>query len=298
MNTISDKSKKFIIPALTAASFGVVYGGGKSIAKSVQKLEKTFIANIKPEYFYYLDSTELKSVQKLLNKGLSKDDLNMFSRIWKIPDKKQFLEEALDIFIGDTGYKYLKPKLTYDTSDDEGFFRWTNFSINIPRLEKRSKVDILGVLKHEIVHFKQYVSMLRTEGIGAEGILENEKENIFNRLKNDAGFMKNKSESEAKLIANYYNYLYRDILFVREQIALESLGSIPANSAEGKKAREYLAAVKNYVSVNRFSDAADVKKYEENLLEHEAFSAGDALADKYGDFILTLAEDKKKLNSK
>ena len=295
---ISSNRKKIIISAIVMGSFGVAYGGAKSVAKSMQKLETEFMKNVKPEYFSYLNSDELQSVQKLLNKGMTKKELNMFSRIWKIPDKKQFLEEALDIFIGDTGYKYLKPKLTYDTSDDEGFFRWTNFSINIPRLEKRSKVDILGVLKHEIVHFKQYVSMLRTEGIGAEGILENEKENIFNRLKNDAGFMKNKSESEAKLIANYYNYLYRDILFVREQIALESLGSIPANSAEGKKAREYLAAFKNYVSVNRFSDAADVKKYEENLLEHEAFSAGDALADKYGDFILTLAEDKKKLNSK
>ena len=156
---ISSNRKKIIISAIVMGSFGVAYGGAKSVAKSMQKLETEFMKNVKPEYFSYLNSDELQSVQKLLNKGMTEKELNMFSRIWKIPDKKQFLEEALDIFIGDTGYKYLKPKLTYDTSDNEGFFRWTDFSINIPRLEKRSKVDILGVLKHEIVHFKQYVSI-------------------------------------------------------------------------------------------------------------------------------------------
>lgn len=295
---IDDRNKKFMINTAIFGSFGVLYGGMRSVSKSIGKFEKEFMKNVKPEYFSYLNSEELQSVQKLLNKGMTEKELNMFSRIWKIPDKKQFLEEALNIFIGDTGYKYLKPKLTYDISDNDGFFKWTDFSINIPRLEKRSKVDILGVLKHEMVHFKQYVSMLRTEGIGADGILENEKENIFNRLKNDARFMKNKSESEAKLIANYYNNLYRDILSLREQIAVEALGPIPANSAEGKKARKYLEAVKSYVSVNRFSDYTDIKKYEKNLLEQEAFPAGEALVDKYGDFILTLAEDKKKLQVK
>ena len=290
---VNDTTKKIAISTAIAGSFGVLYGGVRSVSKSMGKLEKEFMKNIKPEYFSYLNSDEILSVQKLLNKGLSTEELNMFSRIWKIPDKKQFAKEAMDISLNGTGYEHLKPELTFETTRDfSGGWRWTDFNINISDIDDVSKVKILSTLKHEIEHFKQFVTMLRTEGIGVDKIFEMEEEFMFNTAKKGKSF-KDKTDEEIKNIISGYLGQIKEIFSVRQELAELLWGKIPADSPEGVKSRAYFDATKNYVNVDRFSNGEEIKQYEENLLEKEAFAAGDACADKYGDFILALAEDKK-----
>ena len=290
---IDDRNKKFMIYTATAGSFGVLYGGLRSVSKSVSKLEKEFMKNVKPEYFSYLNSDELQSVQKLLNKGLSEKELNMFSRIWKIPDKKQFAKEAMDISLNGTGYEHLKPELTFETTRDfSGGWRWTDFNINISDIDDVSKVKILSTLKHEIEHFKQFVTMLRTEGIGVDKIFEMEEEFMFNTAKKGKSF-EGKTDEEIKNIISGYLAQLKALFSVRQELAEFLWGKIPADSPEGIKSKAYFDATKNYVKIDRFSGFDEIKQYEENLLEKEAFAAGDACADKYGDFILALAEDKK-----
>ncbi len=289
---VNDTTKKIAISTAIAGSFGVLYGGVRSVSKSMGKLEKEFMKNIKPEYFSYLNSDEILSVQKLLNKGLSTEELNMFSRIWKIPDKKQFLKEALDIYLDGTGYEHIKPGLTFENSQNDGGWLWSNFNINISNVENYSKVRILSVLRHEIEHYKQFVTMLRTEGIGTDEIFDFEMKDMFNKAKKSDQF-KDMSDEEIKNLLNFHYGQLKEIFYLRQQIAELSFGKIPANSPEGQKARDYFEANKNYVRVNIFSSDEDVAKYEGNLLEKEAFAVGGDTAEKYRKFILALIENKK-----
>ena len=134
--------------------------------------------------------------------------------------------------------------------------------------------------------------MLRTEGIGVDKIFEMEEEFMFNTAKKGKSF-KDKTDEEIKNIISGYLGQIKEIFSVRQELAELLLGKISADSPEGVKSRAYFDATKNYVNVDRFSNGEEIKQYEENLLEKEAFAAGDACADKYGDFILALAEDKK-----
>lgn len=285
--------KKAIISTAIIGSFGVLYGGQKSITKSLNKLQNEFMQNIKPEYFYYLDSSEFVSVSKLLNKGLTEKDLNMFAKIWKIPDKKRFATEALDILVENSNCQKLKPKLSFELKDEDGSWNTMEFNINVSNVENTSKVQILNTIMHEFTHYKQLISMLCAENVGANKIINFYKNKFFQFLKD----YDNYKDMDENILFDLVNKSYEDeskLLQLREDMARLLFGVTPVNSPEAKKADEYFNALKNYVSVNRCSSSDDVEKYIKNALEKGAFEEGDAFSDKYSDFILELALGKNK----
>lgn len=160
-------------------------------------------------------------------------------------------------------------------------------------LDKLSPKDQMKLLSHELTHFKQYSSMLRTEGIGVEAyarvIAENDVRQSLNSssfsfmfksqynaaLKNGKGeeFIQKAIDAQTKSYIPEIEKNFADVL---------KMPKISANSPEGKKAYEYLEAQKNYEGLDVLGLGSDA--YKNNPLEVEAYGFGDKMGEIFGKY--------------
>lgn len=160
-------------------------------------------------------------------------------------------------------------------------------------LDKLSSKDQMKLLSHELTHFKQYSSMLRTEGIGVEAyarvIAENNVKQSLNSssfafmfksqynaaLKNGKGeeFIQKAIDAQTKSYIPEIEKNFADVL---------KMPKISANSQEGKKAYEYLEAQRNYEGLDILGFGSEA--YKNNPLEVEAYGFGDKMGEIFGKY--------------
>ncbi len=272
-DTTINRYKNYITPACVLGGVLVLSAGQRSISKAVNVLQKE-LAEKSSEYCKYLTQKEIEAVQKLLNKGFTLKEINTFSKIQNTKNKKEFAIAVFDEFINDSGYAKLRPQLKFESKESNTVGSWFAMvdEIMINNAESRTKVSIINTIKHEIKHFVQSMDIIRTEGLGADALVESGYGSV-------SAF-----KSEFPLI---YEKLRE-----KERLAVKEYGLIPYNSEQGKKAQKYVQAKRDYVHLSGDYTDEQYKAYRNNLLEIEAYSEGDKITDKYFDYIMELAGTK------
>lgn len=119
-------------------------------------------------------------------------------------------------------------------------------------------------IAHEVVHAQQHMKMRQTEGIGEKEILK-----AWSHAK------PSKNLIEQKLVDIVVENCYKKSYWGNEPLTETS---IKADSEEGKLAKEWLEAVRNYPPV-------DSPEYEKNAIEVDAYKrSAEYIKDKYGEW--------------
>ncbi len=275
-NDISTSNyKQYIAPACVLGGVLALSAGQKSISKAVNILKNEL--SKKPqisEYKKYLTQKEVEAIQRLLNCGFTLREINIFSKIQNIQNKKEFANIVFDEFVKDTGYKKLKPALKFATEDSKNVGAWYALvdELTINNVESLSKANIINTIKHELKHFTQSMDIIRTESLGADALIEGAKYDPANF----------KSE---------YPIIY-ERLKTKEYLAVSEYGKIPLESEKGKMAQKYLQSKKDYVNLTKELTDEEYEAYMNNLLEVEAYEEAQKISDKYFDYIMEIARTK------
>ena len=160
--------------------------------------------------------------------------------------------------------------------------------------ERLSKEDIINLIAHELTHCKQTATILRTEGLGS---MEYAKALAENVTRNDVKFFQGRFSSsylrgeleqarahgyEAQFLQEFINADTRKFLQIIESnfAHILELPKIKANSPEGIKALKYLEGQRTY----EFIPIIGGDKYNNNILEKEAYKMGDTIEKLYREF--------------
>lgn len=303
--TSTSKVKPFLYLGASIIPIGI---GILGIKKGVKNLEIAY-QNRPPAFLNYLLPEEKPIVQQILKDGLDPKLAEVFTKLKNIEDKEIFAREAYDALMKQTGYDGLKPTLkieNYSDHDNAGAWNPLTFEMEIyknPTLNG-PKFSILSTINHEIEHFKQDCTILRTEGLGADAIVDAMRKKLFNLEKKDEKrclevFKKTPETLTENDIEEIFN-LQKDraILRIHEPYYKKAYGVVSQNSEEGKMAKKYLEATENYTNIDPKASTSEKwnqeKLYESNLLEKMAFAAGDRMRDAYQDFIIRLADARSK----
>ena len=147
----------------------------------------------------------------------------------------------------------------------------------------------INFISHELTHAKQYITILRTEGLGAKALADVFAENSINyniQTKRNISF--NTAYEKAKASGHEKEFLEQvkkqsakeyDEQIVQNYVEVLKLPKFKNDSAEGIKGQQYLDAQRVYVS----SDVCGYfdKRYRGNLLEVEAYDYGDKISELY-----------------
>ncbi len=150
-----------------------------------------------------------------------------------------------------------------------------------PTLDKYQKLYIIA---HELLHCKQHVAIIRTEGLGTKALANNiARGNVSIVLKSGNKIAQayilqmlkkgmTADEILRKIVNNATVSIEKDLNGIHAN-ALE-LPKFKKNSKEGRQAKKYFNAVKVYERWNPVNQ----KKYRSNRLEKEAYPYGEAVS--------------------
>lgn len=294
----------FLAASVIPIGIGII-----GIKKGVTGLEKAYKDNKLPEFFNYLLPEEKPVVQQMIKDGLNPKLAEMFVKLKNAEDKEKFAKEAYDSLMNIDGFDSLKPEFKIKDNSERksnGAWRPLDFYMEIYKLTTLSnpKYSILNTITHEIEHFKQDCLILRTEGYGADALVDAVRKKIYNSYQNDETtcinfFHKPFSDlTESDVEDRLDLRTDRKTLKLYESYYRAKYGIIPKNSEEGQKAKKYIEATENHVSIDHEASSSEKDKqeklYENNLLEKEAFAAGDKIQELYQDFIIKLADVRQK----
>ena len=232
--------------------------------------------------------------KKAINE-VPKDLKNLFKSI-KNKKGKEFVDEAYNGLVKHMGLEDIAPKGVEITKNPDrafnrimGGYTFNDNKISYTQgfINKLSKSQQVSLLRHELEHCSQYNKILRTEGLGAEKLAETLVEksvstpNFFGKIYKDEVFKhfpKEQAEKELQETKKKYFDEIIEQLKSAHKTTLE-LPKYKPDSKEGKQAYEYLKATKEYEGLGFFGFGSD--KYRENLLEKEAYAAGEKCAKLY-----------------
>ena len=224
------------------------------------------------------DSKAITGQDLVSGNNISFKDLdNLFKEI-KDKNGKEFADAAYSGLVKLMGLEGMAPeKITWEKSEGRdyivGDYRFYNNSIVFYTdcYDKLDKATQLGLLAHELTHCKQFVNMLRTEGLSVDKIAyAHAVADMRAMLINNPAVMeehkKAKAEGKEKEFIQKTTILWA--MKTAEEIKQAHAKTIqmpkhPLNSENGKKAQADWVAKYNY-------NGADMKSYNENPNEIEA----------------------------
>ena len=158
------------------------------------------------------------------------------------------------------------------TSCEGGFNMITNKIEFTKEFATLSRARQASYLRHELKHFEQVDTVIRTYGI--DRYIQAQKNGMLNRARQE--YSATKSESEIrKLVDEYFKENH-----VEEQIRTSFAESIKAarinpTSEAGKMAEKYISGIENYTGLTKKGLLTEsTKDYLKNPLEVEAYSIG------------------------
>ena len=175
------------------------------------------------------------------------------------------------------GYSCLKNTIEYT----EGF-------------SKMSQKAQIGLLSHELHHCRQFSNMLRTEGITVEKYVDATAENLIKNMQNDISNvsfrMSYKRAQEAGKLDEFLAKVKKQAVDTftedvnKNYSHVLKMPKIKADSPEGKKAFEYLKAMREYEGLDSIFGFAS-EAYKNNLLEVEAYGFQHKIEDLFEKFM-------------
>ncbi len=214
---------------------------------------------------------------------------------------REFVSEAYENMVKQMGLNGIAPKnIIIEGADGvlsvKGGYSPIKNSIDYTKgfLNGLTKEQQLNLIAHELKHCEQYSTILRTEGISVEqyarAIAESQVRNAIKkgsfdiRFKNsykkalEAGkgeeFIQRATENTAKKIIPQIEESFAEVL---------KMPKFKADSIHGKKAHEYLEAMKNYEYMNSLGFCSE--KYRNSLIEEEAYAFGDRIGNFFKSFL-------------
>lgn len=298
-------AKPFIYLGMSIIPIGI----GILSIKNAQKTINPIIKNTSEKLpkFDSLLPEESSAVQKMIKDGLDTKFAELLVKVKNIENKEEFATEVYNSLFELTGYKtkpnlYISPKAP--SGETLGGWNSTSFSMQIynDTTLKKNKDEIVDTIAHELEHFKQCATILRTETLGAKALIEALAKRFLKLDKENASLCLERygKKAEHLTIADVNNYysLNEDIgnLYQFAKKLIAEKGIIKIDSEEGLLAKKYLLANESYTKIDH--TASEEKQniqllmYSNNLLEEKAFAEGHKIKKTYTDFILKLAESR------
>ena len=259
---------------------------------SVNQLSATNLIRQKVEQNNVGTSTGVQSVQELPNlKAITGQDLVSGNNI-SFKDLDKLFKEIKDLkgnAFADAAYAGLvklmglegmaPEKITWEKNEGRdyivGDYRFYNNSIVFytDSYDKLDKATQLGIIAHELTHCKQFVNMLRTEGLSVDKIAyAHAVADMRAMLINNPAVMEKhkKAKAEGKEKEFIQNNTMLWAMKTAEEIKQAHAKTIqmpkhPLNSENGKKAQADWIAKYNY-------NGADMESYNKNPNEIEAYT--------------------------
>lgn len=289
-----NKTKKtlLILGGIALASTGLFFAAKKGQAirvekafaelkKEPQKAQKTF-----QEVFLREDITEKEALEMV----------NRYENIWKIKDKKEYIEalfkEAKKNYrLDDTGIKLAFDLPCEGAKHANGFYSHSNKTLSITT--KRSKEDIMNTMHHEFRHALQHRAAdgadirIKLEALVDHYAFEYIKKNpdfIVPLPKTKEAFkwqeefwekakkeLKEKGFPETKEMKERYNYIKENLIEKGMVFKMpEKYSEWAAKCADGNFLEKYTMPDENF------------KRYYEQFIEQDARFAGESIAKLFG----------------
>ncbi len=238
------------------------------------------------------ERVDIKSIQSLPNSkaitgqdlisgnNISFKDLDKLFKEIKNLEGREFADAAYSGLVKLLGLEGMAPeKITWEKSEGRdyivGDYRFYNNSIVFytDNYDKLDKATQLGLLAHELTHCKQFVNMIRTEGLSIDKIayahaVADMRAMLINNPAIVEKYKKAQAEGKEKEFIQKNTMLWA--IKTAEEIKQAHAKTIqmpkhPLNSENGKKAQADWVAKYNY-------NGADMESYNKNPNEVEAYT--------------------------
>ena len=259
---------------------------------SVSQISGTNLIKQKVEQNQQSQPVEVKVVQELPDsKAITGQDLvsgnnisfkdldNLFKEI-KDKNGREFCDKAYSGLVKLMGLEGMAPeKITWEKNEGRdyivGDYRFYNNSVVFytDTFDKMDKATQLGIIAHELTHCKQFVNMLRTEGLSVDKIAyAHAVADMRAMLINNPAVME--KHKKAKAEGKEKEFIQKNTMLWAMKTAEEikqahaktlQMPKHPLNSENGKKAQADWVAKYNY-------NGADMESYSKNPNEVEAMT--------------------------
>ena len=196
-------------------------------------------------------------LENLINEGkLDKNYAEIFKKLEGY-EGIEFITKAYNLMAKSMGFE-VYPELIIN-SDKKGSYSDTDRKIIISMMKHKTKEEQLGVIRHELEHYRQNTMMYRA--FGREGYINALVQNYISKLKYCdeyciKHFNKTYSELSENDIKNFMERVKREVYppnsFERHEYTLKKMGQIKPDTEEYKEAEKYIKAQKEYVTINMF----------------------------------------------
>lgn len=247
----------------------------------------------------FINANKSLNEEILFNKSLHNlevpANIKQYYNDFKKLEGEKFARACYERLKTDLGFKNAAPELMIDPelagSNTMGQYNPYSgkLTLNPTVLESKAKAEMLNFMRHELEHYRQFADIARTEGIGIEGLAKATTDKYINDLKtgNTALFDLNRTvaKNHPEKLPEFAEKLYKSRVEELGSVELYKTyaaqnGVIPAESELANKVSQYVEAYANYPDMS-FSFLAPPEAYHANILEVEAFSAGNAARDAY-----------------
>lgn len=250
------------------------YGGNKPVCKNKDLVYRNDLTKQRTPFASYLNFTG--GINKLgISKPSSLDSL-IRSLIDFKGDNFEFAKHAFDKMKSHFGYEDLMHDNfrfvdTCGGGDFEARFNWKSgeFQMDREACLVLSRCEIASSLRHEFEHFFQFERMLRSEEVGLNGLLKEERARVVKVTDSECyilGLKVDPSETQELLNSYHDNLKYINVKFWREIV--NSKGMLRKNTTEAKQAKaefEGLAAVKPYIKLTNPEDKRIQPLFQESI---------------------------------
>ena len=226
------------------------------------------------------DSKAITGQDLVSGNNISFKDLdNLFKEI-KDKNGREFCDKAYNGLVKLMGLEGMAPeKITWEKNEGRdyivGDYRFYNNSVVFytDTFDKMDKATQLGIIAHELTHCKQFVNMLRTEGLSVDKIAyAHAVADMRAMLINNPAVME--KHKKAKAEGKEKEFIQKNTMLWAMKTAEEikqahaktlQMPKHPLNSENGKKAQADWVAKYNY-------NGADMESYSKNPNEVEAMT--------------------------